>query len=143
MSRHIGSLLTATDSEGYPIGGLIISPTMRFSAGTHLGAYELVGELGAGGMGEVYRAVDTTLHREVAIKLVSPALCADENSMARLRREARALASLNHPHIATVHELAQFDGFCGLVMELVEGETLADKIARRPLSIAEAVGIAI
>ena len=88
---------------------------MRFTRYA-LGAYEVVAELGAGGMGEVYRARDTTLGREVAIKLVNPSFCGDPDSLSRLRREARALASLNHPHVATVHELAEFDGFCGLVM---------------------------
>jgi Tol biopolymer transport system component len=114
---------------------------MRLSPGTQLGVYEVVGELGAGGMGEVYRARDTTLHREVAIKLVNPAFCGDPDSLARLRREARALASLNHPHVATVHELAEFEGFCGVVMELVAGETLAEAIARRPLPLGDALRI--
>ena len=116
---------------------------MRFTPGTPLGAYEVVAELGAGGMGEVYRARDTTLGREVAIKLVNPSFCGDPDSLSRLRREARALASLNHPHVATVHELAEFDGFCGLVMELVAGETLAEMIARRPLRLAEAIRVGV
>lgn len=114
---------------------------MRFAPGTQLGIYELVGELGAGGMGEVYRARDTTLRREVAIKFVSPTVCADPESLARLRREARALAALNHPHVATLHELAEFEGFCGLVMELVGGETLAERIARGRLSVSEAARV--
>ena len=110
---------------------------MRFASGTRLGAYELVGEIGAGGMGEVYRARDTTLGREVAIKFVNPTLAGDADTLTRLRREARALASLNHPHVATVHELAEFDGFCGLVMELVTGQTLAEAIAHGPLPVPE------
>jgi serine/threonine protein kinase len=114
---------------------------MRFTPGTQLGTYEVVAELGAGGMGEVYRARDTSLLREVAIKFVNPSFCNDPDSLSRLRREARALASLNHPHVATVHELAEFDGFCGVVMELVAGETLAETIARRPLPVAEAIRV--
>ncbi|MGH9204356.1 MAG: protein kinase domain-containing protein, partial [Vicinamibacterales bacterium] len=94
---------------------------MKLTPGTQLGTYEVVGELGAGGMGDVYRARDTTLRRDVAIKVVNPAFCGDDDSLARLRREARALAALNHPHVAVVHELAEFQGFCGIVMELVEG----------------------
>jgi serine/threonine-protein kinase len=93
-------------------------------------------------MGEVYRARDTTLRREVAIKFVNPAVCGDEQSLLRLRHEALALAALNHPHVATLHELAEFDGFCGLVMELVGGETLAERIARGPLPVAEAIRVA-
>ena len=114
---------------------------MRLAPGTQLGAYEVLGDLGAGGMGEVYRARDTTLHREVAIKLVNPAYCGDPESMSRLRREARALAQLNHPHVATIHELAEFEGFCGLVMELVPGLTLAEMIAERRLVPHEVAGI--
>jgi Tol biopolymer transport system component len=114
---------------------------MRFSPGTQLGAYEVLGELGAGGMGEVYRARDSTLGRDVAIKVVNPAFCSDADSLARLRREARALASLNHPHVATVHELAEFEGFCGLVMELVGGTTVAEAISERPLPVAEALRV--
>lgn len=114
---------------------------MRFAPGTQLGIYELIDELGAGGMGEVYRARDTTLRREVAIKFVNPSVCADPDGLARLRREARALASLNHPHVATLHELAEFEGFCGLVMELVGGETLAERIARGRLPAIEAARI--
>jgi len=114
---------------------------MRFPPGTQLGTYELVGELGSGGMGEVYRAWDTSLRREVAIKLVNPRVCDDPDSMARLRREARALASLNHPHVAMVHELAEFDGFCGLVMELVAGETLAEALTRGPLPLGDILEI--
>lgn len=113
----------------------------RFAPGTRVGVYELVSQLGAGGMGEVYRARDTTLRRDVAIKFVNPSVCADLDGLARLRREARALASLNHPHVATLHELAEFGGFCGLVMELVGGETLAEVIARGRVPISDAARI--
>jgi eukaryotic-like serine/threonine-protein kinase len=98
---------------------------MRFAPGTQLGGYEVVDGIGAGGMGEVYRAHDPVLQRDVAIKIVHPDLCHHPDSLARLRREARALAALNHPHVATLHELAEFGDGCALVMELVDGDTLA------------------
>ena len=110
---------------------------MRLAPGARLSGYEVISALGEGGMGEVYRAVDTTLHRHVAIKLVHQAFCHHPDSLLRLRREARALASLNHPHIATLYELAEFEGGCGLVMELVDGETLAETLAARRLRLAD------
>ena len=114
---------------------------MRFAPGTRLGSYEIVAGLGAGGMGEVYRAHDSTLHRDVAIKVVHAAYCDHPDSLIRLRREARTLASLNHRNVATLHELAEFDGVCGLVMELVDGETLAETLARRPLALGDVLRI--
>jgi eukaryotic-like serine/threonine-protein kinase len=116
---------------------------MRLTPGTRLGTYEVVDGLGAGGMGEVYRARDTVLHREVALKLVHPDYCHHADSLTRLRREARTLAALNHPNIATLHGLAEFDGSCGLVMELVAGDTLADLLRRRRLKVDEAIRFAI
>ena len=116
---------------------------MPLAPGTRLGSYEVVGGIGAGGMGEVYRAHDTVLNRDVALKLVHPDFCHHPDSLTRLRREARALAALNHPNVATLHELAEFGGSCGLVMELVSGETLADLIRRRRLPIAEALRLAV
>ena len=110
---------------------------MRLAPGTRLGSYEIVSGIGAGGMGEVYRAHDTVLDRDVALKLVHPDFCHHADSLTRLRREARALAALNHPNVATLHGLAEFDGSCGLVMELVSGETLADMLRGRGLPVAE------
>jgi serine/threonine-protein kinase len=115
---------------------------MRIPVGTRLGIYEVIGGIGEGGMGEVYRAHDTVLHRDVALKLVHPDFCHHADSLLRLRREARALASLNHPNVATLHELAEFGGSCGLVMELVSGETLADTLRQRRLPITETLRIA-
>ena len=112
---------------------------MPLSPGTRLGGYEVLGGLGAGGMGEVYRARDPVLQRDVAIKIVHPDVCHHPDSLSRLRREARALAALNHPHVATLHELAEFGGSCGLVMELVDGDTLAELLSQRRLSIDEIV----
>src|SRR5215204_6537727 len=106
---------------------------MRLTPGTRFGNYEVVAGLGAGGMGEVYRARDSVLQREVALKIVHPDYCHHPDSLARLRREARTLAALNHPNIATLHGLAEFGGSCGLVMELISGETLFELIRRRRL----------
>ena len=115
---------------------------MRLTPGTRLGSYEVVSGLGAGGMGEVYRARDTVLHRDVALKLVHPDYCHHPDSLARLRREARALAALNHPNVATLHELAEFGGSCGLVMELVSGQTLFELLRDRRLKTADALRLA-
>ena len=115
---------------------------MRLPPGTRLGSFEVISGLGEGGMGEVYRARDTVLHREVALKLVHPDFCHQPDSLARLRREARALASLNHPNVATLHGLEEFGGTCGLIMELVGGDTLADLLHRRGLKLDEALRLA-
>jgi len=115
---------------------------MRLAPGTRLGSYEVVSGIGAGGMGEVYRAHDTVLNRDVALKLVHPDFCHHPDSLTRLRREARALAALNHPNVATLHELAEFGDSCGLVMELVGGDTLADLVRRRRLPVTEALRLA-
>ena len=119
----------------------IILRLMALTAGTRLGPYEIVAALGAGGMGEVYRATDTTLKRQVAIKVI-PALLADPERLARLQREAEVLASLNHPHIAAVYGLEHANGVKALVMELVEGEDLAQALAHRRFSIDEALLLA-
>ena len=113
------------------------------AAGTRVGPYEVLSWLGAGGMGEVYRARDTTLGREVALKTLPEELARQPDRLARLKQEARILASLNHPGIATVHGLEESDnGTPVLVMELVEGESLADRLRRGPLPLHEAVGVA-
>src|SRR5471032_238802 len=110
---------------------------MSLTVGTRLGPYELLGSIGAGGMGEVYRARDTKLNRDVAIKVLLPAVANDPDRLARFSREAQVLASLNHPHIAAIYGLEDTDGVKALVMELVEGETLADRIARGPIPRSE------
>ena len=101
---------------------------MTLNAGAKVGPYEILSPLGAGGMGEVYRARDTKLGREVALKVLPEAFAKDAERMARFRREAQVLASLNHPNIATIHGLEESNGHCALVMELVERPTLADRI---------------
>ena len=101
-------------------------------AGRRLGPYEVQEQIGAGGMGEVYRARDTKLGRDVAIKILPRVFTSDPDRLARFEREARMLASLNHPHIGAIYGLEDVDGMRALVLELVEGETLADRIARGP-----------
>src|SRR6476660_9555672 len=103
---------------------------MALQPGIRLGPYEILSALGAGSMGEVYRATDTRLKRQVAIKILPPSLAADHDRLMRFQREAEVLASLNHPNIAGIHGLAETDGIKALVMELVDGEDLADRIAR-------------
>jgi eukaryotic-like serine/threonine-protein kinase len=115
---------------------------MTLSAGEKIGGYEIVGSLGAGGMGEVYLARDTRLKREVAIKILPEALSRDGERLARFQREAEVLASLNHRHIAAIYDLVDFDPSPFLVLELVEGETLADRIQRDRIPIPEALRIA-
>jgi serine/threonine-protein kinase len=102
---------------------------MPLASGTRLGAYEIVGALGAGGMGEVYRARDSKLNRDVAIKILLPEVANDPDRLARFSREAQLLASLNHPNIAHIHGLEESGGVRALVMELVEGPTLAERLA--------------
>jgi Tol biopolymer transport system component len=115
---------------------------MTLSTGTRVGPYEVVSRIGAGGMGEVYRARDTALNRDVAIKVLLPTVANDPERLARFSREAQLLASLNHPNIAHVHGLADANGVGALVMELVEGPTLADRIVRGPIPPNEALPIA-
>ncbi len=105
---------------------------MPFTSGTKLGPYEIVAPLGAGGMGEVYRAHDTKLGREVALKVLPEAVASDADRMARFQREAQVLASLNHPNIASIYGLEESSGVRALVMELVEGPTLAERISVAP-----------
>src|SRR5213592_869716 len=102
---------------------------MTLAAGTKLGPYEIVAPLGAGGMGEVYRARDSRLGREVALKVLPTAVANDAERMARFQREAQTLASLNHPNIASIYGLEESGGVRALVMELVEGPTLVERIA--------------
>jgi eukaryotic-like serine/threonine-protein kinase len=115
---------------------------LALTPGTRLGSYEIVALLGAGGMGEVYRARDAKLGRDVAIKVLPAALAADPERLARFGREAQVLAALNHPNIAHIHGFEDSTGVPALVMELVEGPTLADRIERGPIPIADALPIA-
>ena len=112
------------------------------SGRTKLGPYEIVSQLGAGGMGEVYRARDPKLGRDVAIKVLPDAFARDAEPMARFQREAKVLASLTHPNIATIYGLEDSGSTRALVMELVKGPTLADRIKAGPIPVDEVVRIA-
>jgi serine/threonine-protein kinase len=116
---------------------------MAISEGTRFGPYEIVAKIGAGGMGEVYRATDTNLKRDVAVKILPESFAKDKDRLARFQREAEILASLNHPNIATIHGLEQAGDQTVIVMELVEGPTLADRIVEGPISSDEAMRIAL
>ena len=107
-----------------------------------IGHYRIAEKIGEGGMGEVYRATDTKLKRDVALKVLPDAFARDEERMARFTREAQLLASLNHPHIAAIHGVEEAEGKRALVMELVDGETLAERLKRGPMPLEETIGVA-
>jgi len=115
---------------------------MNVSEGDRLGPYEILSRIGAGGMGEVFRGRDTRLNREVAIKVLPSTFAQDQERVARFRREAQLLASLNHPNIAAIHGLEEADGVLALALELVEGEDLAERLKHGPIPVAEALEIA-
>src|SRR2546427_3914439 len=115
---------------------------MSISPGVRLGAYEILALIGAGGMGEVYRAKDTKLHRDVAIKVLPDLFAKDPERLARFEREAHVLAALNHPHIAAIYGLEEANGSQFLILELVEGETLAERLKAGPLRLTQALTIA-
>src|SRR4249920_1095746 len=112
---------------------------MSLPTGTRLGAYEIVSLIGEGGMGQVYRARDAKLGRDVAIKVLPDAFARDAERLARFRREAQALAALNDSHIAQIYHLEEADGRAALVMEFVDGKTIADMVHGRPLDPDEAL----
>jgi serine/threonine protein kinase len=115
---------------------------MALTAGTRLGHYNVSALIGEGGMGQVWRATDTQLNRQVALKILPDAFADDPDRLARFQREARVLASLNHPNIAAIHGIEQGDYTRALVLELVEGQTLADRITQGPIPLEEALPIA-
>src|SRR5438874_7015986 len=115
---------------------------MTLTAGARLGVYDILAQIGVGGMGEVYRAHDTTLNREVAIKVLPEGFARNAERRGGFGREAKVLASLNHPNIATIYRFENSSAVHLLVMELVEGPTLADRLLRSPLPLAEALPIA-
>jgi eukaryotic-like serine/threonine-protein kinase len=129
-------ILELTSSTSPPRG------RMTLVAGTKLGPYEIVAPLGAGGMGEVYRARDSKLQRDVALKLLPALFAADADRVARFEREARLLASLNHPHVGAIYGFEDTGNVPALVLELVEGDTLDDRVRRGPLPLAQALDIA-
>jgi len=121
----------------------MIAATMPLQAGTRLGPYEVLAPLGAGGMGEVYKATDTRLNRTVAIKVLPPHFSDNPEMKQRFDREAQTIAALNHPHICTLHDVGRQGDTDFLVMEYLEGETLASRIERGPLPLGEALKVAI
>src|SRR2546422_3177944 len=132
-------------TSGSDINNTLISVQgieLALTIGTQLGSMEVTALIGRGGMGEVYRVRDTKLKREVAIKILPDEFSRDGDRVSRFQREAEVLASLNHPNIAGIYDLQEASGSRYLVLELVEGETLADRIARGPIPVEEALEIA-
>ena len=115
---------------------------MALTPGTRIGVFEVIAHLGAGGMGEVYRARDTRLERDVALKILPVAFAGDADRVARFQREAKTLATLNHPHIAQIYGLEHSERTLALAMELVAGEDLGERLARGPIPVDEALAIA-
>jgi tetratricopeptide (TPR) repeat protein len=147
LRRAVESLLARADStdsvpENDAMAIPLVSATAPAIAGTRIGIYEVECQIGAGAMGEVYRARDTTLGRDVAIKVLPHAFSEDPERLGRFAREARLLAALNHPNIATIHGVVSAEGLHALVLELIEGDTLAERIARSRISLREALTIA-
>jgi Tol biopolymer transport system component len=149
LRREVESLLAnATRAEGFlvtPVDNLAAQilgdEHETLLAGHQLGPYRILALLGAGGMGEVYRALDTRLHREVAVKVVSGPFLATPERLARFELEARVLATLNHPHIGAIYGVEEADGVRGLILELVEGTTLAERLSSGPLPVPEALAV--
>ena len=150
LRREVESLLAHHSRAGeFLEGGALemaeLAPTAeppQLSVGLQFGSYRILGLLGSGGMGEVYLARDTQLNREVALKILPDSFSTNPERLARFQREAEILASLNDPHIAGIHGVQQSDGIRALVLELVEGETLAQRIARGPIPLSEALPLA-
>jgi serine/threonine protein kinase len=149
LRREVDSLLTQEPAVSRFLGAAAVAAAADLLSanlgssmiGRQLGPYRVTGLLGAGGMGEVYRARDTRLGREVAIKVLPRAFTADSDRLGRFEREARILAALNHPYIATIHGVEELNGVRALVLELVDGPTLAERIEDGPLPIKEAIDI--
>jgi serine/threonine protein kinase/Tol biopolymer transport system component len=139
LHREVESLLA---HEGEADSLLDAGPWKNLAGGSVLGVYRIISKLGQGGMGEVFRATDTRLHREVALKVVAREYASDPNWLARFQREARLLASLNHPHIAAIYGLEESAGQCAIAMELVQGVSLAERMAKSRISLPEALSIA-
>ena len=115
---------------------------MPLTIGSRLGHYDVTALIGEGGMGQVYQATDTQLNRQVALKILPEAFSADPDRLARFQREAQVLASLNHPNIAQIHGIETAEDTLALVLELVEGQTLADRIAQGAIPLEEALPVA-
>src|SRR5258708_26329943 len=127
---------------GALVAGLAAPPAPRLAPGSSVGPYRIERLLDVGGMGEVYRAHDTALSRDVAIKILPRHFTSDAERLNRFEREARLLAALNHPHIGAIYGIVDAEGIRGLVLELVEGPTLADRLRTGPLPVGETLRIA-
>src|SRR4029434_6001111 len=123
-------------------GRPIIAPAVTLTPGARVGAYEIIAAIGAGGMGEVYRARGTKLHSDGALKILPEAFAADHDRLTRFTREAQTLASLNHPNIAQIHGLDDSTSVHALVIEWVEGPDLAHRLSRGPIPVDETIAIA-
>jgi serine/threonine-protein kinase len=140
LADEVRALLSAQGRAEEVFGGVTRTAGLKtLGPGTRLGPYEIVSLLGAGGMGEVYRARDTRLDRTVAIKVLPTDVAADAEARRRFEREARTISKLNHPHICSLHDVGEQDGLSFLVMEYLEGESLADRLSRGPLPLDEAL----
>ena len=143
LLRHESDAALFLETPAAVIAGDLARTSDRSAMiGRQLGPYTISALLGAGGMGEVYRAHDSKLGRDVAIKILPSHFTADPERRSRFAREARLLATLNHPHIGAIYGFEDIDGVAALILELVEGPTLAERLARGPLPIAEALAIA-
>jgi serine/threonine protein kinase len=143
LSREVTSLLAAHNKAGESFLEKPALQTMMISSGTKLGTYEVIGMLGAGGMGEVYRAQDSVLGREVAIKVLPAIFSSDRDRLRRFEQEARAAAALNHPNILSVYQFGVQDGFPYVVSELLQGETLRSRLQQEALPVGDAVPCAL
>ena len=144
-----GWRITGIDADtgaGGPLGHRMTRPSAPTDhappAGTSLGHYDVTALLGEGGMGQVWQATDTQLNRQIALKILPDAFAADPDRLARFKREAQILTSLNHPNIAQIYGIEEAEGTRALVLELVEGPTLADRISKGPIPLDEALPIA-
>jgi serine/threonine protein kinase/Tol biopolymer transport system component len=151
LLAEVESLLSSFDEVGdfmekpaiYGVADEVLADSRKLREGQRLGHYEIIRPLGAGGMGEVFLARDTKLHRQVALKLLPPASAFDTEADQRLLREAQAAAALDHPNICAVHEIGEADGSPFIVMQYLEGETLAARLRRGRVSPNQAVGVAL
>ena len=151
LRREVESLLASFEESdsiiqtpvAEAVADLFSTDQSESLVGKRLGHYEVVSLLGAGGMGQVYLAQDTRLNRRVALKVLSPVSSADHEANQRLWREARAAATLDHPHICAIHEIAETDCCSFIVMQYVEGETLARRLKRQRMGLPETLKIAI
>src|SRR5688572_28294616 len=142
-SQHAAGSVSRILSPVRPLRAIIRSPPMPVLAGTRFGPYEILGPLGSGGMGQVYHARDARLDRFVALKILPPELADHPGRRERFEREAQAISALNHPHICIVHDVGDQNGLAYLVMEYLDGETVAQRLARGPLPLSQVLDYAI